>query len=196
VSYIGLGSLSIGASFVYARRFMAHLDLSPLALCTYQVGFALCILAAVTPLSGLSHVQQSATALIGVVLGLGLTGTGIAYVLYYYIVWQMGAVQASSVTYLPPVVALLIGCLLVGEPLRWMDLIAMSAILSGVFAIQTPVILSRSRFASIVMSLIHGHRSPTAPRLPKHAVADERFIPKTLRNGRGRIALIHDSEGD
>jgi len=148
VSYMGLGSLSIGASFVYARRFMAHLDLSPLALCTYQMGFALCILAAVTPLSGLSHVQQSATALIGLVLGLGLTGTGIAYVLYYYIVRQMGAVLASSVTYLPPVVALLIGCLLVGEPLRWMDLIAMSAILSGVFAIQAPVIFSRSRFAS------------------------------------------------
>ena len=50
----------------------------------------------------------------------------------------MGAVQASSVTYLPPVVALLIGCLLVGEPLRWMDLIAMGAILSGVYANQTP----------------------------------------------------------
>jgi drug/metabolite transporter (DMT)-like permease len=48
----------------------------------------------------------------------------------------MGAVQASTVTYLPPVVALLIG-LFVGEPLRAIDLIAMSAILSGVYVIQT-----------------------------------------------------------
>ncbi|MCK6252329.1 hypothetical protein KZX67_09665 [Pseudomonas fragi] len=50
----------------------------------------------------------------------------------------MGTVQASTVTYLPPVVALLIG-LLVGEMLRVMDLIAMSTILLGVYVIQTPI---------------------------------------------------------
>ena len=137
VGYMILGSLSIGSSFVYARRFMANLNISPLALSTYQVGFALCILAAVTPFSGLSNIGHSAVALAGLVLGLGLTGTGIAYVLYYYIVQRMGAVQASTVTYLPPVVALLIGCLFVGEPLRAMDLIAMSAILGGVYAMQS-----------------------------------------------------------
>ena len=137
VGYMILGSLSIGSSLVYARRFMATLDIPPLALSTYQVGFALCILTAVTPFSGLSNIGHSAVAMIGLVLGLGLTGTGIAYVFYYYIVQRMGAVQASTVTYLPPVVALLIGCLLVGEPLRVMDLIAMTAILGGVYAIQT-----------------------------------------------------------
>ena len=57
-------------------------------------------------------------------------------VLYYYIVQRMGAVQASAVTYLPPVVALLIGCLFVGEPLRATDLIATCAILGGVYAMQ------------------------------------------------------------
>ena len=136
VVYMVLGSLSLGSSFVYARRFMASLGISPLALSTYQVGFALCILALVTPFTGLSNIGHSAAALTGLVLGLGLTGTGVAYVLYYFIVERMGAVQASAVTYLPPVVALLIGCLLVGEPLRLMDLIAMSAILGGVYAIQ------------------------------------------------------------
>jgi drug/metabolite transporter (DMT)-like permease len=137
VTYMILGSLSIGSSFVYARRFMANLEIAPLALSTYQVGFALCILAAVTPFTGLSNIRHSDVALVGLILGLGVTGTGIAYVLYYYIVQRMGAVQASTVTYLPPVVALLIGCLFAGEPLRAMDLIAMSAILGGVFAIQT-----------------------------------------------------------
>lgn len=136
VGFMILGSLSLGSSFVYARRFMADLNLSSLALSTYQVGFALCILAAVTPFSGLSDIGNSRIAFTGLVLGLGLTGTGIAYVLYYYIVQRMGAVQASTVTYLPPVVALLIGWLLVGEPLRGMDLPAMSAILGGVYVIQ------------------------------------------------------------
>jgi DNA-binding transcriptional LysR family regulator len=82
-------------------------------------------------------VADDSIALIGLVVGLGLTGTGIAYVLYYSIVQRMGAVQASSVTYLPPLVALLIGSVLVGERLRATDLFAMGAILSGVHAIQT-----------------------------------------------------------
>jgi drug/metabolite transporter (DMT)-like permease len=136
VGYMILGSLSIGSSFVYARRFMAKLNISPLALSTYQVGIALCLLAAVTPFAGISSIGQSAMALTGLVLGLGLTGTGIAYVLYYYIVQRMGAVQASSVTYLPPLVALLIGWLLVGETTRATDFVAMAAILAGVYAIQ------------------------------------------------------------
>ena len=89
-----------------------------------------------TPFEGLNNIVHSALALTGIVFGLGLTGTGIAYVLYYYIVQRMGAMQASAVTYLPPVVALLIGCLLVGEPVRAMSLLGMSAILGGVYAIQ------------------------------------------------------------
>jgi drug/metabolite transporter (DMT)-like permease len=117
---------------------MAELNISPLALSTYQVGLALCLLGAVTPFSGMSNIGQSTVALVGLILGLGLIGTGTAYVLYYYIVQRMGAVQASSVTYLPPVVALLIGWLLVGEPLRATDLAAMALILGGVYAIQAP----------------------------------------------------------
>ena len=136
VGYMVLGSLSIGSSFVYARRFIAKLNISALALSTYQVGFALCILAAVTPFTGMGSIGQNTVALTGLILGLGITGTGIAYVLYYYIVQRMGSVQASSVTYLPPVVALLIGWLLVGEPLRATDLVAMAAILGGVYAIH------------------------------------------------------------
>jgi drug/metabolite transporter (DMT)-like permease len=144
VWYMILGSLSIGGSFVYARRFMAHLTISPLALSTFQVGFALCLLAVITPWSGLGDIGQSAVALAGLVLGLGLTGTGVAYVLYYYIVQRMGAVQASTVTYLPPVVALLIGCLLVGEPFRVMDLVAMGAILGGVYVTQTSGVVGKA----------------------------------------------------
>lgn len=148
IAYMILGSVSIGGSFVYARRFVARLEISPLALSTYQVGFALLVLATVTPFSGLSNIRQSTAALTGLVFGLGLTGTGVAYVLYYFIVQRMGAVQASTVTYLPPIVALLIGCVLAGEPLRTMDLIAMGAILIGVSAIQAPRSATSSRGSS------------------------------------------------
>ena len=57
-------------------------------------------------------------AWIGLVLGLGLCGTGLAYLVYYCIVANLGAVAASGVTYVPPVVALASGALLVGDDIH------------------------------------------------------------------------------
>lgn len=145
VSYMILGSLSIGSSFVYAKRFMAHLGIGPLALSTYQVGTALIVLAAVTPFDGMSHIAQNTLVLSGLVVCLGLIGTGVAYVLYFYLFQRMGAVQASTVTYLIPVVALLIGCLIGGEPLHALDVIAMASILGGVYVTQTSGASSKQR---------------------------------------------------
>jgi drug/metabolite transporter (DMT)-like permease len=56
--------------------------------------------------------------------------------LYYFLVQQLGALKAAGVTYIPPVVALVIGSLLVHEPLHSQDVIAMLLILSGVYVLQ------------------------------------------------------------
>ncbi len=80
---------------------------------------------------------ERGAALAGLVLGLGLTGTGVAFILYYFIVQHLGAVRAAGVTYIPPVVALAIGSLLAHEPLRPMNLVAMLLILGGVYVLQT-----------------------------------------------------------
>jgi drug/metabolite transporter (DMT)-like permease len=68
--------------------------------------------------------------------GLGLCGTGLAYVIYYFIVEKLGAVAAAGVTYIPPVVALLIGVLLVGDTIHPLGYIAMILILAGVGILQ------------------------------------------------------------
>jgi len=137
VLYMIAGSLSVGCSFVYARRFITPLGLSPLALSTYQIGFALVLITLVTDMHGIAHISLDPVALAGVILGLGLAGTGVAYILYYYIVQRLGALAASGVTYTPPVVALLIGTLLVGEPIELLDLLAMLLILGGVYVLQS-----------------------------------------------------------
>lgn len=137
VLYMIAGSLSVGCSFVYARRFITPLGLSPLALSTYQIGFALVLITLVTDMHGIAHISLDPVALAGVILGLGLAGTGVAYILYYYIVQRLGALAASGVTYIPPVVALLIGTLLVGEPIKLLDLLAMLLILGGVYVLQS-----------------------------------------------------------
>jgi drug/metabolite transporter (DMT)-like permease len=136
VLYMLLGSASVGVSFVYAKKFISPLAIAPAALTTYQIGLALLTLLLVTDLSGLTELADDRTALLGVVIGLGLLGTGLAYILYYFLVNSLGAVTASSATYLPPVVALAIGWLLVGEPLRLSDGVAVLLILTGVAVLR------------------------------------------------------------
>ena len=135
--YMVLGSLSLGGSFVYARKFLSELNLSAVALPTYQIGFALLVSTAVTDFDGITRIATDTKTLVSVAVGLGMLGTGIAFILYYFIVNRLGAVTASASTYIPPVVALAIGYFLVHEPVTPLDLVAMGFILSGVYLLQT-----------------------------------------------------------
>ena len=131
-----VGSMSVGCSFVYARKLVSPLKLPAVALTTYQIGLALIFLLLGTSLDGIGAVFKDTRAWIGLVFGLGLCGTGLAYVIYYYIVENLGAVAAAGVTYIPPVVALLIGVFLAGEVIHSLGYLAMVLILLGVALLQ------------------------------------------------------------
>ncbi len=137
VLYMVLGSLSVGASFVYAKKYVIPLKLPSAALTTYQLGFGLIFLGLITDYNGIGNIWTELHASIGLVIGLGLLGTGLAYIIYYYIVEKLGAVAASSVTYIPPIVALLIGYVLIGEPIDFLDIVATAFIFAGVFLLKT-----------------------------------------------------------
>ena len=138
VAYMIVGSASVGLSFVYAKRFLAGLDIAPAALTTYQMGLALIALLAVTDRGGITAITGDAKALTGLVVGLGLLGTGVAYILYYLIVEELGAITAASSTYVPPVVALAMGWLLAGESLQPVDGAAVVLIIAGVVVSARP----------------------------------------------------------
>jgi len=136
VAYMVAGSLSVGASFVYAKKFIIPLKIPAAALVTYQLGLGLLVLALFTDYGGLGKVFASTHTALGLIVGLGLLGTGLAYIIYYYIVERLGAVSASSVTYIPPVIALLIGAVLVGEPIGIEDYGATFLIFLGVLLLK------------------------------------------------------------
>ncbi|WP_025153318.1 DMT family transporter [Morganella morganii] len=136
VGYMILGSLSVGISFVYAKKFLADKQIAPLALTTYQIGLALVLLACITPFTGITAIAQDSTTSLGLIIGLGLLGTGVAYLTYYYLILNLGAVVASSVTYIPPVVALIVGFLAANEQLGVTEILSMVLIMSGVFLLQ------------------------------------------------------------
>jgi drug/metabolite transporter (DMT)-like permease len=63
---------------------------------------------------------------------LGIVGTGFAYVLNYQIITSEGATVASTVTYLLPVVAIVLGVLVLGESITALTLGGIALILAGV----------------------------------------------------------------
>lgn len=125
----------LGSSYVYVRRFLSPFDIPPLALTTYQTGMALLILVAVTDCSGISGILQDWRATLGVAIGLGVLGTGVAFLLYYYLLRELGAVAASGATYQTPVVALIIGWF-AGETVGVAELAAAALILTSIFMLQ------------------------------------------------------------
>ena len=131
-----VGSAFIGLSFVYARKFLAPLNIKPIALSTYQMAFACLCMTLVTPFHHLGNVFQSHSASWALFLGLGVLGTGVAYLAYYYLIEQLGAILASTSTYVPPAVALLVGYWFAGETVNFAQSLGIIVLLLGVACIQ------------------------------------------------------------
>ncbi|MDF2679462.1 MAG: multidrug transporter [Brevibacillus sp.] len=66
-------------------------------------------------------------------VGIGVFGSGIAYILYYYLVQKGGPEVASLVTYLVPLSAIIWGYTLLNEEITWNLLAGMVFIVGGVF---------------------------------------------------------------
>jgi drug/metabolite transporter (DMT)-like permease len=86
----------------------------------------------------LSHLAS--TSVLPMVIGLGVFGSGFAYILYYYMVQKGSPEFASMVTYLVPCTALIWGYSLLHEKISWNLLAGLLIILGGVFlASRKPV---------------------------------------------------------
>ena len=125
----------LGVSYVYVRRFLAPHDLPPLALATWQTGLALVVLLFITDTTGIQNILQDWHATAGVVVGLGVLGTGIAFLLYYYLLQELGAVAASGATYVTPIVALSISWF-AGEPVGTLEIAAVSLVIASIAMLQ------------------------------------------------------------
>jgi drug/metabolite transporter (DMT)-like permease len=72
------------------------------------------------------------TSVVVSVVILGVVGTGIAYVLNYRLIADEGATAASTVTYLLPIVAVLLGLVVLAEPVGWNLAVGALIVLVGV----------------------------------------------------------------
>jgi drug/metabolite transporter (DMT)-like permease len=135
VAWMLASSIILGLSYVYVRIFLSPFKLPPLTLVTWQMGLALLILTALTDFTGITRILQDWRAATGVVVGLGILGTGVAYLIYYFLLQELGAVASSGSTYITPVVALLIGWI-AGEKVGIAEVAAIALILVSIALLQ------------------------------------------------------------
>ncbi|GID96314.1 DMT family transporter [Amorphoplanes digitatis] len=122
----------------YQKKFIAGRAGSGVSMAAAQLLAALAMLAVAAPLlagpppdpTGLS------TDVLLCVLALGALGTGIAFVLNFQVIRVAGASTSTSVTYLMPVVAVLVGVLVLREHLHWNQPAGAAIVLAGVAVSQ------------------------------------------------------------
>ncbi|WP_030221344.1 DMT family transporter [Streptomyces bikiniensis] len=111
-----LGSISFGAGFAYMGRFLTGRGVPPLVLAGGQLAAATVLLLVALPFLGLRDVTWRADSVVSVLV-LGVVCTGFAALLNFELVIKDGAAVASTVTYLMTAVAVLLGAVVLREPL-------------------------------------------------------------------------------
>lgn len=123
-------SLCYGFAFAYARRFVRG---NPLANVTAQLGIGAIVITPLALLTGwIEPDRLAATDIAGWII-LSAVGTGLAYVVYYSLIAEMGATAASFVTYIIPVVGVILGWAFLDERLAWTGFLGMALIVAGVW---------------------------------------------------------------
>jgi drug/metabolite transporter (DMT)-like permease len=122
----------------YQKRFIAGRTGSGLSLAAAQLLIALAVLGIAAPLLAGAPPAPAAlsTDVLLSVLALGALGTGLAFVLNFRVIRVAGASTSASVTYLMPVVATLVGVLVLREHLVWNQPVGALIVLAGVAVSQ------------------------------------------------------------
>jgi drug/metabolite transporter (DMT)-like permease len=133
-----------GASYPYSTRNVIPLKLKPEALATGQLIMASLTLLPFFIINGISNDFYRPQSVIAM-LCLGIFGSGFAYIWNFAITAAAGSAIASTVTYLTPVVAVIVGFLYLGEVIVWHEIVGALIVIVG-------ALLSQGRLNRLVMT--------------------------------------------
>jgi drug/metabolite transporter (DMT)-like permease len=141
-----------GLGWTYNRRFLAHADLGGLSMPAALLTVGSVLMLPVLGVWWLAHRSTYAApwslhtdpagggwlAPVACVLVLGIVGTGLAYMLQFDVVRGAGATVSTTVTYLIPVVSVVLGVAILGERLAWPQLLGAAIVLVSAVVIGLP----------------------------------------------------------
>lgn len=131
-----LASFCYPVGWIYVRRTLAGTGSSTLALTGSQLFLGTVQLAVVTPLFTSAPTSFPLLPTLSV-LALGTLGTGLALLLQYGLVQEVGPTTAQMVTYFIPVIATAAGVALLGEQLSWNTPVGALIVLVGAALTQS-----------------------------------------------------------
>jgi drug/metabolite transporter (DMT)-like permease len=76
-------------------------------------------------------------------IALGVFGSGFAYIWNFQLIKDAGSAIASTVTYITPVIAVVMGLLFLGEPLTWNEPVGGAIVLLGAAISQNRLVIFR-----------------------------------------------------
>ncbi len=130
-----------GFSFPFSRKYVLPLGLRPDVMAATQITSASITLLPLFLYNGISHDHYRVGPVLGMV-ALGVLGTGYAYIWNFQIIAAAGSSIASSVTYLTPVVAVMVGWLFLGEHTTWNQPVGGALVVLG-------AAISQGRFSQV-----------------------------------------------
>ncbi|MER7923736.1 MULTISPECIES: DMT family transporter [unclassified Streptomyces] len=125
-----LASLCYAIGWIYVRRTLAGTGSSHLSLTGAQLLLATVQLAVITPLFTSVPTHFPLLPLLAIA-ALGALGTGLAVLLQYGLVAEVGPTTAQMVTYFIPVIATAAGVAILGESLTWSTPVGAVIVLAG-----------------------------------------------------------------
>ena len=131
-----------GFSFPYSRRFILPAQLKPEVMAATQVTLGAITLLPLFLINGIAKSEF----LLGPVLAmvaLGVFGSGFAYIWNFTIMRDAGSAIASSVTYVTPLVAVIVGFIFLNEKLHWYEPAGAVIVLLGAAIAQGRIPLSK-----------------------------------------------------
>jgi drug/metabolite transporter (DMT)-like permease len=130
-----------GFSFPYSRRFILPQKLQPESIAAGQVTMGALTLLPFFIYNGVEKYEYQPAPVLAMV-ALGVFGSGFAYIWNFKVMAIAGSAIASSVTYLTPVVAVIVGIIFLQENIYWYEPVGALIVLFGAAIGQNRIKLS------------------------------------------------------
>jgi len=131
-----------GFSFPYTRKFVLPYKLKPEAMAATQVSLGAVTLLPFYLVDGIAK-DEYRPGPVFAMIALGVFGSGFAYIWNFKIMEAAGSAIASSVTYVTPLVAVIVGIIFLGEGITWNEPVGALVVLIGAAIGQERIKLSR-----------------------------------------------------
>lgn len=131
-----------GFSFPYTRKFVLPYKLKPEAMAATQVSLGAITLLPFYLIDGIAK-DEYRPGPVFAMIALGVFGSGFAYIWNFKIMEAAGSAIASTVTYVTPVVAVIVGIIFLGEGITWNEPVGALVVLIGAAIGQERIKLSR-----------------------------------------------------